>query len=190
MIIRSITARRGGASTLFIPGSITTAPQLGSVALTLTGSFGGGNTVGLITGNITEAAGTKLTVVKGGKGGWQLNGSNNFTGGLLVDSGSLNLSASGSALGKGSVTLGSAATGADAEINVGSYQTYYNALTIAAGQGTRRLVHLGSAWGIYAGSITMGKDLEIVNATGSGFHIGGKSAGGEWSWKSKCRGER
>ena len=81
-------------------GDITTTS--GSVTLTIDGP-GNTSVLGAITGTTT---GNRITIVKNGSGLFRLDGTNTFTGGLTLNSGSLMLGAN-AALGTGTFTTGS-----------------------------------------------------------------------------------
>lgn len=167
----------GRGSTILVSSPITTAERLGQVRLFLTGSFGGGLLVSLASGDIREGVGTKLSVIKMGKGAWQLNGDSNFTGGVYIKSGALHLSGSSNSLGKGVVMLGDSESGADVLLGVGSYVGYGNPLLVEGGAGTRRLMHLGNGPGTYSGPLTLRKGLEIGNVTAGTFTLGASRSG-------------
>ena len=98
----AFTANATNASSLLSIGAVTGSATTGNTAtLTLNGSNTGANAITGIIGN--GAGGGKLAVVKSDAGTWRLSGANTFTGGLTLNSGTLQLGDNAALGGSGNV---------------------------------------------------------------------------------------
>ena len=98
----TFTADATNASSLLSIGAVTgSATASNTATLTLNGSNTGANAITGIIGN--GAGGGKLAIVKSDAGTWRLSGVNTFTGGLTLNSGTLQLGDNAALGGAGSV---------------------------------------------------------------------------------------
>ena len=122
-----------------------------------------------VGGSIAGAAGNGL--VKSGVGQLTLSGSNTFSGGLTIKSGTVLANTSASALGgsgSGSVILGDTAGTANATLSLAAF-TWSNALTVAAGNsGTNTVLVNGNSVVTYGGAITLNNSVTLDTGSGSG----------------------
>jgi autotransporter-associated beta strand protein len=144
----------------------------GAVALTVGGN--GGSTT--YSGNLS---GLGSTLIKSGAGSLTLGGSNSFSGGLTISSGTV-YQTNANGLGSGTVTLGSGSGSNPAALvgNLASTATNNNAITVAAGgTGTYTLDDAGSD--LYLnGNIALNNALTLMAPGGSGaLFIGGTITG-------------
>ncbi len=152
------------------------------VTLNLGGT--GPGTINLQNPLTNGAGGSVLSVVKTGAGAASLNGVNTFTGGVIVQQGSMGLGNS-AGLGTGAATLGSATLGADATLTAGSNYTIANAINVAGGAGARTIGgNGGSGPTTFTGAITLNNNtagLTISSlstaATGRNLTISGGITG-------------
>lgn len=154
--------------------SFTAAAGLGSVTMTIGGTYGAGssNTV-LTTGNITESAGSTLTLVKTGSGRWQTNGNNTYTGGTIIKAGYLGLGLATAKLGTGVITLGDTSGSNDVILAAGSNVSLANDINVIAGSsGNLTLMRPGgSGPGTFSGNITLGNNLVLVHNNGAAQNL-------------------
>jgi len=142
-------------------GGITTS-SAGAKTLTLTGSNAGANTISSAITDGTGGNGT-LAVTKTGTGTWNLTGSNNFSGGLTIKSGTLIVNTTVAAAGTGTITLGDTtpANSNNATLNllVAGNPTYANNITVAAGSsGTLTIAQANGS-----GSVTLNGTVALNN---------------------------
>ena len=175
----------GGGGVVQI-GANTDGTNYGNVTLTLDGSgnysFGGAIRSYDAGGNSLDA----LSVVMSGIGTQTLSGSNSFSGGLTILTGTIiGGNANNNSLGSGTITIGNSAnTGQSATLdtsngpNSGSYgETYSNPITVS-GNGTDTLGVIGYN-STYTGNISLANNLSIIsnNSGGSTLTASGNISG-------------
>ncbi len=144
------------------------------VTFTLGGT--GPGTINLQNPITNGTGGSVLSVVKMGAGAASLNGVNTFTGGVTIQQGSVGLGNS-AGLGTGTLTLGSAATGADAMVTAGSNYTIANAINVGGGAGARTIGNNGgSNQATFSGAITLnnnaaGLTISSLTAASTGRNL-------------------
>ena len=149
-------------------GAVTGAATSGNTTtLTLNGGNIGANAVTGIIGN--GGSGGNLAIVKSGTGLWTLSGTNTFSGGVTLNSGTLKLSNT-SALGSGTLTIsgGSLDSGsANLVLSTNNAQNWNNDFTFI---GTNSL-NLGN------GAVTLGSGRTVTVATNT-LTVGGNIGDG------------
>lgn len=108
----TLTSNGLAGSGLIYGNNYTTSTGLGNVSLTLNGANSGYHTNlgNILTGVISEGAGSSVTLNKSGSGTWVLSGSSNYTGGTNLNGGTLILN-NANALGiTGTITVQSNTT--------------------------------------------------------------------------------
>lgn len=126
-----------------------------------------------------------MPVIKTGTGTLTLTGANSFSGGLTVNAGTLFARTSGSVLGgsgAGVVKLGDTSGSANVTLLVGSSLNLTNPITVLSGSsGTVTINNYANYSPIFAGAITLNKNLTVYNGNASGVRaitIGGNISGG------------
>jgi autotransporter-associated beta strand protein len=139
-----------------------------------------GNQTFTISGAITNTGGLALTNTAAGTGSIVLSASNNFSGGLTLNSGVLTLSTSDFAAGTGTLTINGGAIGTDSSSrNITNATSVGGDFTFGTGTasalngnmnlgGTNRMITIASAnvANIFGGAITNGS-LTVSNSSGS-----------------------
>jgi len=143
----------------------------GNKILTLTGSNTGSNHISAALGDNSSV--NRLAVVKSGVGTWVMSGSNTFTGGLAINSGTLIGTVAG-AMGNASntVTFGGAGAGV---LNLQAAATTYTALlNVASANGTILINPAASGAGVThtIGATTLGGGYQLTVQGGSNVASG------------------
>jgi fibronectin-binding autotransporter adhesin len=134
----------------------------GEIAVTNTGTF-------TISGVV---AGTG-NLAKTGTGTLYLNATNTYSGGTVIQSGSVRVGASAS-LGNGTVTLGSTGGGSASLISNLAGYTYANNINVVAGSGGTLTLGSDSTAGynsIFSGAISIGDNLTVTTTAPSGNRL-------------------
>ena len=149
---------------------ITTGSNLGAIDLVFSGSSTASNLQSL---RMNQAVGTTLRLVKEGTGFWQLNGPasgiSGLTGGFLLRQGGVSIGKSnGASIGAGPVVIGDGATTAgELRLAMGSSVTIANSIAIPSSAATSVIIERGggSGGGTLSGTMTLGRDIVIRQAT-------------------------
>ncbi|MFZ9201127.1 MAG: beta strand repeat-containing protein [Opitutales bacterium] len=178
------TVTAAGAST--IGGDVTFGDATNTGALTLTNAFG----LGGATRTLTVATGSTATLsgiisngalVKSGTGTLNLNAANTYNGGLTVSAGTVaTTNAQGLGATTNAVTLSPDSD--DASILINYFTTTVHNITVSGtGAGTATLGSLYSASSgqntQYSGTITLGRDVTLMNNTSDRTTFAGKISG-------------
>ncbi|GEM_PF-4701507 len=151
-------------------------PSGGYVALTLSGSNAGLNT---ISGVISNGAAGGMVLIKAGVGKWCLTGSNNYTGGTTINAGSLVISGTaGGVASSSSVTVNTTGTltlDSSTGINTSNRAraVTFGATAMSAGASVLTAIGNGSANSTekISGALTFSAGLGVVSLTpGTGYN--------------------
>jgi autotransporter-associated beta strand protein len=151
-----------GTSTLGGAGPVTITTS-GTSPLTLSGAIANGSSV--------------VQLIKAGTGTLQLNGTNStFTGGAVVQSGTLIAGASG-ALGSGLVTMGTSGGSSNATLLVNAGSESNSISTVAGDTGTMTIGNSTTSSATESGLITLNGNLQVAQASGGTLAFTGSFVG-------------
>jgi len=151
-------------------GTDTISAKVG-LAASQTWTVGTGATL-VVSGAITDFGGG-CTLTKAGGGTLTLSGTNTFTGGLTIKSGTVNLNNAAFAA-TGAITLGdTAATSNPAALSLGASTTYANPVTVAAGTSGTLTLSSGNFTGTFSGPVSLNNSLTTNFTSGSGWTFSG-----------------
>ena len=163
-----MTLRVDGSNTngLRIGGSITATGGVVSV-LTLTGTST--NAANFVAGNIGEANGSTLSILKDGAGRWELAGTNTIGGGINVNAGTLVFSLTNGTTVNGPIVV------AGGNLTFNGATTFNNAATITGGVmvlGHSANVHSGASAFFVEGGILRISESRAINLGNAPLTLG------------------
>jgi len=137
-------------------------------------------TIDTVNNNVTFATAitstNSLVLNSSGTGTLTLNATNTFTGGLTIDSGTVDTTNNPDAFGgdgTGTVTLGNSSGGSSSATIEGAYnnQTYANPIVLASTTTGTLTIEEGSVNGAFSGGVTGTNNLTLDNTGSSGFTL-------------------
>jgi autotransporter-associated beta strand protein len=166
--------------------SALTATGNGAKSLTLQGSTAG---TGELGGAIVDSA-SATTLKKEGTGKWTLSGANTYTGGTIINNGTLALSGSGTLGGSANaLTVSTNSAGVAATLNLGGLSQTVGAVTLTGGTITNGTLTASSYAAVNAGNISAnlggtGVSLLKDGSNGSLTLTGNNTFSGDFGWSS------
>ena len=137
----------------------------GNRTLTLTGTNAGANALAAV---ISDNGADQTSLSKSGVGTWVLTGSNSYSGGTTIASGSLRLGNS-NALGTGGLTVnGGSLDFNDNSVSVGALSGTGGSVTNSGGGTSTLTTAVASGTSTYAGNIANGAGAVVLTKTGTG----------------------
>jgi autotransporter-associated beta strand protein len=147
-------------------------------SLTLSAASGGSLRM---SGNIADGSGSNgLIVNSAGAGVVRLSGANTFSGGVVIQQGTLELYGSNTAAGAGPITIGNSTGTANATLltNAGAV-TAANPITVASGNsGTASIANANGSPTTYTGPVSLNNNLTLNSSGAGGLTLSGAITGG------------
>ncbi len=127
------------------------------------------NLNGVISNGVNGAK--SVTISNSGTGITTLNGANTFSGGLIIQQGTVSGTTSANAFGSGSISLGDTSGSANATLRSVGNLTFTNPVIVQSGSSGNTLTILGSGGGgstaTFSGGITLNRDLALDSTDGT-----------------------
>ena len=149
-------------------GNVTGRASSGTATLTLAGgSISGQN---LLSGVVSDGPkGGNLAIVKNGPGTWTLSANNTFTGGMTVNQGTMRYYGTGTALGRGAITINNGATFNHANTSatiITNGMTANGDFSISGGAGTQWGGTMDLGGGTRTMTVKVNSDFDTVFSNG------------------------
>ena len=127
------------------------------------------NLNGVISNGVNGAK--SVTISNSGTGITTLNGANTFSGGLIIQQGTVSGTTSAQAFGSGSISLGDTSGSANATLRSVGNLTFTNPIIVQSGSSGNTLTILGSGGGgstaTFSGGIALNRDLALDSTDGT-----------------------
>lgn len=153
----------------FNAATITAPAALDSNLIVSNVTNGNLNLNGVISNGVNGAKSVAITNT--GAGITTLNGANTFSGGLIIQQGTVSGTTSTQAFGSGSISLGDTSGSANATLRSVGNLAFTNPITVQSGSSGNTLTILGSGGGgstaTFSGGITLNRNLSLDSTDGT-----------------------